>query len=113
MMARISAFKDVLTRTIHEYLLRHPTRRSKPLCDVPILSPTGSFSFGLLDRLHVRLRRPDLRKAPAGLGLKRLATAFMCNPGKGSSGYFYVPPMRGAWVWCGAIGHLMLGGSAV
>ena len=43
--------------------------------------PTGLFSFGLLDGLHVRLRRPYLRKAPAGFGLERLATAFMNYPG--------------------------------
>ncbi|MCI0426641.1 MAG: hypothetical protein L0Z46_01330 [Nitrospiraceae bacterium] len=41
----------------------------------------GLFSFGLLDGLSVRLRRPYLREAPAGLGLERLATAFMNNPG--------------------------------
>ena len=39
------------------------------------------FSFGLLDGLHVRLRRPYLREAPAGFGLECLATAFMNNPG--------------------------------
>jgi hypothetical protein len=43
--------------------------------------PAGLFSFGLLDGLHVRLRRPHLREAPAGFGLERLATAFMNNPG--------------------------------
>ena len=43
--------------------------------------PVGLFSFGLLDGLHVRLRRPYLREAPAGFGLKRLATVFMNNPG--------------------------------
>jgi hypothetical protein len=43
--------------------------------------PAGLFSFGLLDGLHVRLRRPYLRKAPADFGLERLATAFMNNPG--------------------------------
>jgi hypothetical protein len=47
-------------------------------------SPAGLFSFGLLDGLHVRLRRPHLREAPAGFGLKRLATAFMNNPGQPS-----------------------------
>ena len=41
----------------------------------------GLFSFGLLDGLHVRLRRPYLREAPAGFGLERIATAFMNNPG--------------------------------
>jgi hypothetical protein len=59
-----------LARTIHEYLLRHP-----------ILLPSGFFSFGLLDGLQVRLRRPYLRETPAGFGLERLATAFMNNPG--------------------------------
>jgi hypothetical protein len=43
--------------------------------------PAGLFSFGLLDGLQVRLRRPCLREAPAGFGLERLATAFMSNPG--------------------------------
>ena len=41
--------------------------------------PAGLFSFGLLDGLHVRLRRPYLREAPAGFCLERLATAFMNN----------------------------------
>ena len=41
----------------------------------------GLFSFGLLDELHVRLRRPYLREAPAGFGLERLAMTFMSNPG--------------------------------
>jgi hypothetical protein len=44
----------VLAWTIHEYLLRRP-----------ILSPAGLFSFGLLDGLPVRLRRPYLREALA------------------------------------------------
>ena len=43
--------------------------------------PAGFFSFGLLDGLSVRLRRPYLRETPAGFGLERLATAFMNNPG--------------------------------
>ena len=43
--------------------------------------PAGLFSFGLLDGLPVRLRRPYLRESPAGFGLERLATAFMNNPG--------------------------------
>jgi hypothetical protein len=43
--------------------------------------PAGFFSFGLLDGLHVRLRRPYLRETPAGFRLERLATAFMNNPG--------------------------------
>jgi hypothetical protein len=38
------------------------------------------FSFGLFDGLSVRLRRPYLRKAQAGFGLGRLATAFINNP---------------------------------
>jgi hypothetical protein len=46
--------------------------------------PAGLFSFGLLDGLQVRLRRPYVREAPAGFGLERLATAFMNNPGYGS-----------------------------
>jgi hypothetical protein len=43
--------------------------------------PAWLFSFGLLDGLHVRLRRPYLREAPAGFGLERLATAFKNSPG--------------------------------
>ena len=43
--------------------------------------PARLFSFGLLNGLQVRLRRPYLREAPAGFGLERLATAFMNNPG--------------------------------
>ena len=39
------------------------------------------FSFGLLDGLPVRLRRPYVRAASAGFRLERLATAFMNNPG--------------------------------
>ena len=43
--------------------------------------PAGLFSFGLLDGLPVGLRRPYLREASVGFGLKCLATAFMNNPG--------------------------------
>ena len=43
--------------------------------------PAGLFSFGLLDGLQVRLRRPHVREAPADFGLERLATVFMNNPG--------------------------------
>jgi hypothetical protein len=46
--------------------------------------PAGLYSFGLLDGLHVRLRRPYGRTAPAGFGLERLATAFMDSPGLSS-----------------------------
>jgi hypothetical protein len=70
----------VLAWTIHEYLLRRPTRRPEPLGSVPILSPAGHFSCGLLNGLSVRLRRPYLREATAGFCLERLATAFMNNP---------------------------------
>jgi hypothetical protein len=31
--------------------------------------------------LHIRLRRPYLREAPAGFGLEHLAAVFMNNPG--------------------------------
>jgi len=44
--------------------------------------PAGLFSLGLLNGLQVRLRRPHLREAPAGVGLERLATAFMNSPGQ-------------------------------
>ena len=43
--------------------------------------PAGLFSFGFLDGLHVPLRRPYVRAAPAEGGLKPLATAFINNPG--------------------------------
>ncbi len=43
--------------------------------------PARLVSFGLLDGLHVRLRRPHVGEAPAGFGLERLATAFMNHPG--------------------------------
>lgn len=43
--------------------------------------PAGFFSFGLLDGLQVRLRRPYLREAPADFSLERLAAASMNNPG--------------------------------
>ena len=43
--------------------------------------PAGLFSFGLLDGLQVRLRRPYWRETPAGFSLERLTTAFMNNPG--------------------------------
>jgi hypothetical protein len=52
-------------------------------CVVRSSRPAWLFSFGLLDGLHVHLRRPYLREAPAGFGLERLATAFMNNPGLG------------------------------
>jgi hypothetical protein len=50
-------------------------------CVVRSSHSAGLFSFGLLDGLPVRLRRPYVREAPAGFGLERLATAFMNNPG--------------------------------
>ena len=43
--------------------------------------PARLFSFGLLDGLYVRLRRPHVREASAGFRLERLATAFINNPG--------------------------------
>ena len=43
--------------------------------------PAGLFSFGLLNGLNVRLRRPHLREVRSGFGLERLAEAFMNNPG--------------------------------
>jgi hypothetical protein len=54
--------------------------------------PAGLFSFGLLDGLQVRLRRPYLREAPAGFGLEHFTTTFMNNPGSGahcSTGWLY------------------------
>ena len=42
--------------------------------------PARTFSFGLLDGLRVRPRRPRLREATADFGLKPLAPAFMSNP---------------------------------
>jgi|GEM_PF-2078400 hypothetical protein len=49
-------------------------------CGVRYSRPAGLFSFGLLNGLRVRLRRPHLREAPADFGLDRLATVFMSNP---------------------------------
>ncbi len=56
-------------------------------CIVRSSRPAGLFSFGLLDGLRVRLRMPYLREAPAGFGLKRLATAFMNNPGQAKENF--------------------------
>ena len=50
-------------------------------CVVRSSRPAGLFSFGLLDGLQVRLRRPYVREASAGFGLERLAPAFMNSPG--------------------------------
>src|SRR5207247_1373356 len=51
-------------------------------CGVRSSRPARLFSFGLLDvLLRVRLRRPQLRGATAGFGLRRLATASMNNQG--------------------------------
>ncbi len=70
--------------------LRHTRPRINGLClecrkEIPFIQlrhrPAGLFSFGLLDGLHVRLRRPHVREAPPGFGLERLATAFMHRPG--------------------------------
>ena len=47
-----------LAWTIYEYLLRCPSSR-----------PAGLFLPGLLDGLHVRLRRLYFREAPAGFGI--------------------------------------------
>ena len=44
--------------------------------------PAGFFSFGLLDGLRVRLRRPYVRETPAGFSLECLATVFMNYPGQ-------------------------------
>jgi len=43
----------------------------------------GLFSFGFLDGLPVRLRRPYLREVSAGFGLERIVAAFVNNPGSG------------------------------
>lgn len=50
-------------------------------CGIRYSRPARLFSFGLLDGLQVRLRRPQVREAPADFGLERLATVFMNNPG--------------------------------
>ena len=50
-------------------------------CDSRSSLPAGLFSFSLLDSLLGYLCRPHVREAPAGIGLSRLATAFMNNPG--------------------------------
>ena len=66
-LQRNSATSLRLTWIIYEYLLCRP-----------ILSPGSVFPVRPSRPLQVRLRRPYLRKAPAGFGL---ATAFMNNPG--------------------------------
>jgi hypothetical protein len=69
-------------------------------CVVRSSRPAGLFSFGLLDGLRVCLRRPYLREAPAGFGLKRFATAFMNNPGQAKenfSGRIVENGMIGTW----------------
>ena len=43
--------------------------------------PARLFSFGLLDGLPARLRRPYVRAASASFRLERLATVFINNPG--------------------------------
>jgi hypothetical protein len=50
-------------------------------CVVRSSRPAELFSFGLLDGLQVRLRRPHVREAPRDFGLERLATACMNSPG--------------------------------
>ena len=55
-------------------------------CNVRSSRPAGPFSFGLLDRLQICLRRPHLRETPAGFGLWRFATAFTNNPGWARAG---------------------------
>ena len=52
-----------------------------PCSVVRFSHPAWLFSFGLLDGLQVRLRRPYVREASAGFGLERLAPAFMNSPG--------------------------------
>ena len=70
------AWTEDLAHIIHERF--YCNRRSAA---VTSLRPAGLFSFGLLVGLPVRLRRPYGRETPAGFSLKRLATAFMDNPG--------------------------------
>jgi hypothetical protein len=43
--------------------------------------PAKLFSFSLLDSLAGCLCRLHVREVPAGVGLSRLVTAFMNNPG--------------------------------
>ena len=50
-------------------------------CDNRSSRPPRLFSFSLLDSLSGCLCRLHLREATAGVGLSRLATAFMNNPG--------------------------------
>ena len=67
-LVEMRKFRHFLARTILDWLVRSSR-------------PPRLFSFGLLDGLPVRLRRPYLREAQAGFGFERLATAFMNNPG--------------------------------
>ncbi len=52
-----------------------------PCSVVRFSHPAWLFSFGLLDGLQVRRRRPYVREDSAGVGLERLAPAFMNSPG--------------------------------
>ena len=52
-----------------------------PCFGVRFCLPARLFSFGFLDGLPVRLRRPHVRAASAGFCLERLATVFMNSPG--------------------------------
>jgi hypothetical protein len=47
--------------------------------------PAWLFSCGLLDGLHVRLRRRYVREAQAGFRLERLATALLNFQGKATA----------------------------
>jgi hypothetical protein len=77
MHAIVRNLQSLLARTIHDWLVRSSR-------------PAGLFSFGLLDGLNVRLRRPYLREAPAGFGPERLATAVMNNPACQFASHFHI-----------------------
>ena len=53
-----------------------------PCSGVRSSRPARLFSFGLLNALQVRLRRPYVRAALAGFPLERLVIAFMNSPGQ-------------------------------
>ncbi len=73
--------------------------------------PAKLFSFGLLDGLQVRLRRPYVREASADFRLERLTTAFMNNPG-GQDGEkaagFVLASLRGSTYRKGTLSLLTL-----
>ena len=59
--------ESTLARSIHEYLLRRPTRRPEPLGGVPILSPGGAFLVRPPRRTANTPMSALLARSPGGL----------------------------------------------